>query len=161
MTSTLEFVTSIVCDADKRYNGREYYPICVGMSDPEHTVKRFAERGGVYDSTVCMDVLNKEFAQYPKLIDELLELHQIIETTHKSIVVCLPDKTVYVLQYAGFTKDYTEAFDFVTFFDKRLYGGKNFYLSVQEDILLTVDMFGQVKRCVFSKRKGFYGTEGE
>ena len=152
MTNTLEFVTSIVCDADKRYDGREYYPICVGMSEPQHTVKRFAERGGVYDGTVCMDALSEEFAQYPKLIDELLELHQIIEGTNKSVVVRLPDKTVYVLQYAGFSEDYTELFDFVTFFNEN-YCGKKFFVRQNEDIFVNVDVFGQVKRRTFKEKR--------
>lgn len=152
MTNALEFVTSIVCDADKRYNGREYYPICVGMSEPQHTVKRFAERGGVYDGTVCMDALSEEFAQYPKLIDELLELHQIIEGTNKSVVVRLPDKTVYVLQYAGFSEDYTELFDFVTFFNEN-YCGKKFFVRQNEDVFVNVDVFGQVKRCTFKEKR--------
>lgn len=42
MTNILEFVTSITIDYEKRVSQREYYPICVGMSEPKHTVKRFA-----------------------------------------------------------------------------------------------------------------------
>lgn len=145
MTNTLEFLTSIACEESKRYAGREYFPIYIGMSEPLHTVKRFAERGGVYDSTVCMETIRKEFAQYPRLIDELLELHQIIESTQQSLVVRLPDNTVYILQYGGFTSDYIEAFDFVTFFDENS-GRKKFFSNCDDDILVSVDFCGQIKR---------------
>lgn len=150
MTNTLEFVTSISTNEAVRFPGQEYFPICIGMSEPQHTVKRFAERGGVYDSTVCMDAIKEEFSQYPHLIDALLELHQIIEETRQSIVVRLPDKTVYVLQYAGFSEDYTEMFDFVTFFNEA-YCGKKFFAQHNEDIFVNVDVFGQVKRRTFNK----------
>lgn len=145
MTNTLEFVTSITIDYEKRVSQREYYPICVGMSEPKHTVKRFAERGGVYDSSVCMEALRKEFSQYPSLINELLYLHQIIEETHQSIVVRLPDRTMYVLEYAGFSEDYIELFDFVTFFNQGIYNGKKFRLR-DENVFVSVDMCGSVRR---------------
>lgn len=150
MTNTLEFLTNITSEYDKRTSQMEYYPICVGMSEPKHTVKRFAERGGVYDSSVCMDALRKEFSQYPSLINELLYLHQIIEETHQSIVVRLPDRTMYVLEYAGFSEDYIELFDFVTFFNQNAYNGKKFKLR-DENVFVSVDMCGGVRRYTILK----------
>lgn len=110
------------------------YPICFGMTEPKHTVKQYAARGGVYDGRVFLDSISEELSKYPEVVDKLLDAHLEVEDTKQSVVLKLPDGVVLVLQNAGFEK-YVEAFDVVTYFDEQ-FCGKTFY-NKPNDVVVT------------------------
>lgn len=136
--SVLDYITRIVADAKKSmFNyAFDFYPLYIGMTDASHTIKRFSERGGVGNGQVLMDELKASFQKYPELIEILLELHEEVEESKKSIVVKMFDGKVYVLQNAGFV-DYTETFDLVTYFDESEYNSK-FRINKKTDVVLRV-----------------------
>ncbi len=142
--SVLDYITEIVADAKKSvhtYNF-DFYPLFIGMTDASHTIRRFAERGGVGNGKVLMEEVKASFQSFPELIEVLLELHEEVENSKKSIVVKMFDGKVYVLQNAGFV-EYTETFDLVTFFDENAYHSK-FRVNKNTNVILYVSSNGKV-----------------
>ena len=135
-----EFATKITATKEESSGN---YPICLGLAYPEHTVRRFAERGGTYSTNIFMSTLKIIFSGYSNLINTLLDAHQESEETKKDIVVRFFNGKVYVLQNAGFV-DYTEAFDVVTYYDEKF--AKRRFHTNENDIVFFVYKDGRVVR---------------